>query len=90
MRHINEIDHDLREVKQAQQDRRDRGFDLMLKRESLLDLTNEEIMTTLRDMYPERRLYSLSTDWRKDECYIMKARGTGGDVVVDWEKEKEV
>lgn len=60
--------------------------DLMLKWKSLLKLTDREVLGVLRAVYPERKLYSISTDWRRDACYILKARGTGGDVIVGWER----
>lgn len=58
--------------------------DLTLDREELLSMSNENILGALKQMYPHRNLYSISTGWRESERYILKARGTGGDLIVGW------
>ena len=82
--HISDIDHALRQVKEEQQQRRDRGLDMIVDRESFLDITDSEVFGVLDRAFPERKLYSQSTDWRKDSCFILKAKGSCGDVVVGW------
>lgn len=42
------------------------------------------IMSVLNDTFPERNLYSFSTGWELSDEYILKARGTNGDVIVGW------
>jgi len=49
-------------------------------------LDNKAMFDTLDSIYPERQLYSMSLDWRKDKQYILKARGVKGDVIVGWEE----
>ena len=51
-------------------------------------LDNKAMFDTLDSIYPERELYSMSLDWRKDKQYILKARGVKGDVIVGWEEVK--
>lgn len=63
-------------------------MDILLKREELLTLTNSEVLASLQEKYLERKLYSISLDWRKDEKYILKARGTSGDLIVGWSDKK--
>lgn len=62
--------------------------DLILDREELLAMSNKNILKALQDMYPARKLYSISTGWRESKEYILKARGTGGDLIVGWGERK--
>lgn len=59
-------------------------YDVYLKRRKLLELTNDDILVDLQRMFPDRKLYSISLDWRKNERYFLKARGTLGDIIVGW------
>ncbi|WP_207649647.1 hypothetical protein, partial [Desulfosporosinus metallidurans] len=42
------------------------------------------ILKLLVTLYPYHGLYRMSVDWRKDKGYILKAKGTRGDVIVGW------
>jgi hypothetical protein len=64
-------------------------FDLIANRKDFLKLSDEQVNSALCSIFPERKLYSHSIDWRKSDEYILKARGTGGDVIVGWEREVE-
>jgi len=59
-------------------------FDMVVRHSDFSKYSNEGILNALDILYPERDLYSLSLDWRKDPQYIMKARGVYGDVLVGW------
>jgi len=59
-------------------------FDVIANRNEFLALSDPEVHETLSCMFPERKLYSQSIDWRKSEEYILKAKGSGGDVMVGW------
>lgn len=59
-------------------------YDLVLVHETLSTMTDEAIFQMLKNIYPERCLYRMSTEWRKDRHYILKAKGTGGDVIIGW------
>jgi len=59
-------------------------FDVIANRSEFLALSDPEVHETLSIMFPERRLYSHSIDWRKSEEYILKAKGGDGDIIVGW------
>lgn len=60
-------------------------FDLIVDREELLKLSDEEINSSLCNIFPERKLFSHSIDWRKSENFILKSKGIHGDVIIGWE-----
>ena len=62
-------------------------FDLIANRNDFLKLSDEQVNSVLCNIFPERKLYSHSADWRKSDEFILKARGTGGDVVIGWSEE---
>lgn len=62
--------------------------DIVLDHEFTCAMENEDILEMLNRLFPKRHLYSMSLDWRKSIEYILKARGTGGDVIVDWSASK--
>lgn len=59
-------------------------YDLILDYEELLLMTDDNILKALQTLYPKRKLYSISLGWRQSKDYILKAKGTGGDVVIGW------
>lgn len=59
-------------------------FDIIANRSEFLKLSDDEVHETLSTMFPDQKLYSHSIDWRKDEQYILKAKGGRGDVLVGW------
>ena len=58
-------------------------MDFILNRNSLLKLTNKEILELL-DSITKFDLYDMSLDWRESAEYILKCRGADGDVLVYW------
>ena len=59
-------------------------YDLILVHKLLLKMSDADILTLLKCQFPQRDLYQISTDWRDDRKYILKARGARGDVIVGW------
>ena len=59
-------------------------YDLKLDYEELLLTTNDNILKALQILYPKRKLYAISLGWRESKDYILKAKGTGGDIVIGW------
>lgn len=59
-------------------------YDLKLDHEELLLMSNDNILRALQLLYPKRKLYTISLGWRESKNYILKAKGTDGDVVVGW------
>lgn len=59
-------------------------FDMIVRHSDFSKYSNEGILDALDILYPERDLYSLSLDWRKNKQYVMKAKGVQGDVLVGW------
>lgn len=60
------------------------SFDLIYSYDLMNKWTNEEVLTYLQKIFPERLLYSISLGWRDNRKYILKARGLAGDVIVGW------
>lgn len=58
-------------------------MDFTFNRNTFLKLSNEEIMELLEDI-TGFNLFSVSTPWRESAEYILKAKGTKGDVIVMW------
>jgi len=58
-------------------------MDFILNRNTLLKLTNKEILELL-DSITKFDLYDMSLDWRESAEYILKCRGADGDVLVYW------
>jgi len=54
-----------------------------LNRNTLLKLTNDEILELLNSI-TKFDLYSMSTNWRNSDEYILKCKGANGDVLVYW------
>lgn len=54
-----------------------------LNYETLCKLTNEEIMS-LFETLTKFGLYSMSTGWRSNREYILKMKGSKGDIIVSW------
>lgn len=54
-----------------------------LNYETLCKLTNEEIMS-LFETLTKFNLYSMSTGWRSNREYILKMKGSKGDIIVSW------
>ena len=59
-------------------------YDLKLDYEELLLMTDDNILKALQILYPKRKLYAISLGWRESKDYILKAKGTGGDIVIGW------
>lgn len=41
-------------------------------------------LTYLKDSYPEKGLYVISTAWFLNENFICKAKGSYGDLLIGW------
>ena len=63
-------------------------FDMLMAHSDAKVLDNETLFNTLDSIYPERELYSMSLDWRKDKQYVLKVKGVKGDVLVGWKEVK--
>lgn len=59
-------------------------FDALLKREEIKEMKDKELNKLLNMLFPGRKLYSHSLDWRNSMEYILKAKGRYGDVIVGW------
>lgn len=59
-------------------------YDLVMVHETLSTMTDNNIFELLKTLFPEHGLYRMSDDWRNDKRYILKAKGTKGDVIVGW------
>ena len=59
-------------------------YDIVLVHENLTAMSNDVVFKLLKTQFPEHGLYRMSVDWRKDKRYILKAKGTKGDVIVGW------
>jgi len=64
--------------------KRNSSYDLILVHEKLSTMPDEEVFGLLEALFPEHGLYRVSFDWRQDKGYILKAKGTKGDVIVGW------
>lgn len=49
----------------------------------LSEMSNEQIIHVF-DCITKFDLYTCSLDWRDSKEYILKLRGTSGDVIVNW------
>lgn len=65
-------------------------MNVKMSREKLLNLYKtlgmQAIVNLLNKMYPSLKLYNASTGWLNDAKYILKCKGEGGDLIVDWEE----
>lgn len=52
-------------------------------RNTFLMLDNEDILELLNDI-TRLNLYSVSIAWRESSDYVLKAKGSCGDVIVTW------
>lgn len=59
-------------------------YDIVLVHERLSTMSDEDVFKILVTLFPDYGLYRMSVDWRKDKRYILKAKGTRGDVIVGW------
>lgn len=59
-------------------------YDLVMVHKVVSQMTDDDVLGMLKGLFPERNLYRVSIDWRKDKKFILKARGTRGDVIVGW------
>lgn len=59
-------------------------YDLILVHENISAMSEDEVLRLLEGLFPEHGLYRMSVAWRKDKRYILKAKGTRGDVIVGW------
>lgn len=58
-------------------------MDFKMNRNTLNKLNNEEIIELFENI-TNLNLYTISEDWRDNDEYILKLRGTKGDVIVYW------
>lgn len=63
-------------------------YDIVLAHEDLSAMSDDDVYKLLVTLFPERGLYQISTDWRKDKRYVLKGRGTKGDVIVGWSENQ--
>lgn len=61
-------------------------MDFKLNRETFLKLTDGEIIDLFNGL-THFKIYSISNSWRSDPEYILKARGSNGDILVYWNEE---
>lgn len=47
-------------------------------------IDDENLYKILCKLYPDYDLYNMSTAWRTDREYILKAKGAYGDVIITW------
>jgi len=59
-------------------------YDIIMLHKNIKVLSNQQIFNIIDMIYPDRKIYSLSIDWRKSKEFILKARGINGDVIVGW------
>lgn len=55
----------------------------MLYHEAIL-LGPERLLQLLKEEFPKRHFYTISTDWTHSMEFVAKAKETNGDVVVGW------
>ena len=65
-------------------------YDIVLVHENLSTKSDDEVFRLLKTLFPEHGLYRMSVDWRKDKGYILKARGTKGDIIVGWVEDQSI
>ena len=63
-------------------------FDMIMKHADAKRLDNEAMFGVINSIYPDRELYSMSLDWRKNKQYVLKVRGVKGDVLIGWQEVK--
>jgi hypothetical protein len=63
-------------------------YDLVLVHGNLSAMSDNEVFGLLRSIFPDHGLYRISEEWRKDKRYILKAKGTRGDVIVGWQENQ--
>lgn len=49
----------------------------------------DEFLETLQKEHPKHDLYACSMSWYESDEYICKAKGTYGDLIIDWEHKQE-
>lgn len=54
-----------------------------MNRDTLNKLNDKDIIELFENI-TNFNLYSISEDWRNSDKYILKLKGTSGDVVVSW------
>ena len=59
-------------------------YDIVLTHKDLSAMSDNDVYKLLANLFPERQLYRISDDWRRDKRYILKGRGLKGDVIVGW------
>ena len=58
-------------------------FDMIMKHADAKRLDNEAMFGVINSIYPDRELYSMSLDWRKNKQYVLKVKG----VKESWDNE---
>lgn len=48
----------------------------------------DAFLELLQNMYKEFNLYTCSKYWFEDDEYICKAKGTYGDLIINWEHKQ--
>ena len=60
-------------------------MEMTLNYELMKHKTDQQIMTQLNQL-SELQLFSMSSDWRENRKYILKLKGSKGDLLVYWNK----
>lgn len=60
------------------------NYDLVFTRQELLILKDDQIIKILNRIYPKKKIFSISSDWRYSWRYILKAKGIYGDLIIGW------
>lgn len=48
----------------------------------------DKFMEYLQEKFPSLKLYCVSKSWKESSEYILKAKGTCGDLLINWEDIK--
>lgn len=59
-------------------------YDIVMVHEVLSTMPDDEVFGLLESLFPKHGLFRMSVDWKKDKGYVLKAKGTKGDVIVGW------
>lgn len=63
-------------------------MDIEMNYDEALDIIKREgedgFFNHIDKMYPEFRLFKMSTDWIESQDYICKFKGGRGDIIINW------
>ncbi len=57
-------------------------FDKILKYKDIFTMSNDNILKYFQNIFPEKKLFKISEDWRKDKNKHLEGKGFFGDIII--------